>query len=166
MAESFSTESPNLQGFLKSLNLLENNVNTAVRKSMHDGAEIILKEQKRLVSNHPRLVKHITAGQLRVSKNGRMFIDCGYSDKAFQTVEGKTNMGVYGVSVEFGRPGKGKRSKKTMNQIRYGKQVEVDKGSIQPQSHIIRGFENKASEVANAVINSVNKELNKFEAKK
>ena len=163
MAEIFSTELPDIQKFIKDLDLLDENVNSAVRNAMHTAADIVVNEQKRLlVSNHPRLVKYVTKGNLKVSKKGNITIDCGYQAEAFKTYEDKTNMGVYGAAVEFGRPGTGKRSGKTMKQTRYGKETDVNKGTIQPQSHIIRGFENKLEKSANTVIDSVNRELDKF----
>ena len=163
MAETFSTDLPDIQGFIKELDLLDENVNNAVLNAMHTSADIIVNEQKRLVANsYLRLTKYITKGMLKVSKKGNITIDCGYQAETFETYEDNTNMGVYGVSVEFGRPGTGRRSGKTMKQTRYGKEIDVNKGTIQPQSHIIRGFENKAEEAANAVINNVSQEIDRF----
>ena len=161
--EVFSTDCPDLQAFIKSLDLLDDKISAAVVDAMGSAANTIVNEQKRLVqSGHPRLVKYIKKGTLRVSKKGSVYVDCGYLPDAFNSVETdkygtETNMGVYGVSVEFGRPGRGKRSKTTMTQTRHGEEVEIDKGTIQPQSHIIRGFENKANEASNAVIEAVSR---------
>lgn len=158
----FSTDCPDLQAFIKSLDLLDDKINNAVREAMHSAADIIVNEQRRLVSNHPSLVPFVTKSPLRVSKKNKVYINCGYQANAFD--EGlKKNMGEYGMAVEFGRPGHGKRSGKTMIQTRYGKQVTVNKGTIQPQSHIIRGFENKANEASNAVIEAVNRVLDEAE---
>lgn len=156
--EVFSTDLPDIQAFIKSLDLLNDKTNKALVEAMGSAAETVVNEQKRLVqSDHPRLVKYIKKGTLRVSKKGRVYVDCGYLPDAFNSVEDGTNMGVYGVSVEFGRPGKGKRSKTTMTQTRHGEKVEIEKGTIQPQSHIIRGFENKVNEASNAVIEAVSR---------
>ena len=156
--EVFSTDLPDIQAFIKSLDLLDDNVNKAVVEAMGSAAETVVNEQKRLVqSDHPRLVKYIKKGTLRVSKKGRVYVDCGYLPDAFNSIEDGTNMGVYGVSVEFGRPGTGKRSGTEMKQVRHGKEVTVKKGTIQPQSHIIRGFENKVNEASNAVIEAVSR---------
>lgn len=162
--EVFSTDCPDLQAFIKSLDLLDDKISAAVVNAMGSAANTIVNEQKRLVqSNHPRLVKYIKKGTLRVSKKGNVYVDCGYLPDAFNSVEDGTNMGVYGVSVEFGRPGTGKRSGTEMTQVRHGKEVTVKKGRIQPQSHIIRGFENKVNEASNAVIEAVNRVLDEAE---
>ncbi len=160
MAEIFSSELPDIQKFIKDLDLLDKNVNNAVLNAMHKDADIIVNEQRRLAPE--RLAKYITKGEIRVSKKGNITIDCGYQSEAFETYEGSTNMGVYGVAVEFGRPGTGKRSGKTMKQTRHGKEVDINKGTIQPQSHIIKGYDNKIEKAVNTVIDSVNKELDKF----
>ena len=162
--EVFSTDCPDLQAFIKSLDLLDDKISAAVVDAMGSAANTIVNEQKRLVqSGHPRLVRYIKKGTLRVSKKGSVYVDCGYLPDAFNSVEDGTNMGVYGVSVEFGRPGTGKRSGTEMKQKRHGKEVTVKKGRIQPQSHIIRGFENKVNEASNAVIEAVNRVLDEAE---
>ena len=50
-----------------------------------------------------------------------------------------------------------------MKQVRHGKEVEVLKGTIQPQPHIRRGFDNKVNEAVKGVIESVDSELKKLE---
>ena len=45
----FSSEMPDIQGLIKKLDMMDENVNKAVREGLKDGADIIMKEQKRLM---------------------------------------------------------------------------------------------------------------------
>ena len=73
------------------------------------------------------------------------------------------------MTYEFGRPGNGvfepfgiDRSSPTMIQVRNGEEVEVNKGTIQAEPHIRRGFDNVVEQAAQAVIDSISAELDKF----
>lgn len=149
----YSVEIPDLQEFIKSLNKLDENVNSAVRTGLKEGAEIIAAEQKRLISSKSqKLSGLIKTGQIKVSKKGNLTVDVGYDTNAVKQAP-------EGVILEFGRPSE---DKKTMKQTRNGEVYTVKIGKIEPQSHIRRGFDNKISEAAQATIDKVNRELDKF----
>ena len=146
--EFFSAELPDIQGFIKTLDLMDEKINKAVRDGLHKGADIILAEQK---------------GNVYVTKKGVLGVAVGYLSDAFIPDENNINHGVIGSVYEFGRPGQSpQRSGDTMTQKRHGKLYTVKKGAIQPQPHIRRGFDNVVEQAAQAVIDSISAELDKF----
>lgn len=179
--ETFSMDLPDIQGFIKTLDLMEENVNKAVRDGLHKGADIICKEQRRLAPDKLDLAKHISKGNVYVTKKGVLGVAVGYLSDAFIPDENNINHGVIGSMYEFGRPGKSSehhRNSDTMKQVRmripnkdekrkYWKKAvptEVDwkKGTIQAQPHIRRGFDNVVEQAVQAVIDSISAELDKF----
>lgn len=160
----FSTELPDLNGFIRELDLLDENVNEAVRDAMHEGNHVIAEEQHRLADETgiPFLAEHIREGELYATKSGGIGVTSGYMSEAFEKdAEGK-NAGVIGLTYEFGRPGQSRtRSKDTMKQTRNGKTVEVSKGKISPRPHIRRGFDNKIREAADKTIKALERETGK-----
>lgn len=161
--EIFFTELPDIQGFIKNLDLMDENINKAVREGLHKGADIILAEQKRLAPDKLDLAKHISKGNVYVTKKGVLGVAVGYFSDAFVPDENNINHGVIGSMYEFGRPGQSpERSGKEMTQKRHGKLYKVKKGTIQPIPHIRRGFDNVAEQAAQAVIDSISAELDKF----
>lgn len=161
--EMFSTDLPDLQVLVQKLNLLDENVNRAVRASLRSGADIIMKEQKRLIyGKSKRLSNAISKSQVYVNKKGELGITTGYQSGAFKTDNTGFNPGIVGMTYEFGRPGQSvKRSGATMEQMRYGKKIKVRKGRIQPHPHIRRGFDNKVHEAVQVVVSAVENEVKK-----
>ena len=118
--EMFHTDFPDLQGFIKKLNLLDENVNKAVFSAMHRGGSVINAEQKRLIQGtSQRLADAITTSRVYVTKKGVLGITSGYQSGDFQTDKNGFNPGLVGVTNEFGRPGQStQRSSETMEQMR------------------------------------------------
>lgn len=179
MEEIFTSTLPNIQGFIKELDLMDENVNAAAKSGIHQGAEIIKAEQQRLITpKSKRLAKAISSSRVTSSKKGIAYIRSGYLESAFSTDSDGFNPGVVGTMYEFGRPGssEAKRSSKTMKQKRkrrekiwskrgwkYTKakktEVEINKGTIQPVPHIRKGFDNKMDEATSVTISAIEKEL-------
>lgn len=179
--EQFSMDLPDLQALIKKLNLLDENVNLAVRKSLRSGADIIMKEQKRLISDKSkRLSDAISKSQVYVNKKGELGITTGYQSGAFKTDNTGFNPGIVGMTYEFGRPGQSaQRSGEKMEQVRriipnrkkgvrrkdWGEAVPtkimVKKGRIQSHPHIRKGFDNKLSEAVQVVVSAVENEVKK-----
>lgn len=159
--EVISSEIPDLNGFIKELNLFDKDLNNAVRKGIHNGGSIIEAEQKRLA---PEKTKDaISKGKIYITKKGIIGIKVGYQSSAFKVNSNGDNLGIIGVTYEFGRPGQSpQRSKPTMKQIRNGKEVIVNKGTIQPQPHIRRGYDNKINQACDTIFNSINNEIEKL----
>ena len=178
--ETLSMDLPDIQGFIKNLDLLDENINKAVREGLHKGADIILAEQKRLAPDKLDLAKHISKGNVYVTKKGVLGVAVGYLSDAFVPDENNINHGVIGSMYEFGRPGQStQRSDEEMEQKRkripnkksakrkdwkkaVPTRVKIKKGTIQAQPHIRRGFDNVAEQAAQAVIDSISAELDKF----
>lgn len=164
MGDGFSMDFDGLGDFIENLNLLDDNVNAAVRTGIHEGAALIEAEQKRLAPR--KTVSAIKTGNIYTTKKGKLKVSVGYLSDSFKKNGNKDGLGLIGTIYEFGRPGSSpRRSSDTMIRKRGGKEYKVQKGTIQPQSHIIRGFENKIEEAVNTVIDSVNEELDKFGGK-
>ena len=177
--EFFSTDLPDIQGFIKTLDLMNENINKAVRDGLHKGADIILAEQKRLAPDKLDLAGHISKSKLYVTKKGVIGITTGYQPNAFEPDENGINHGIVGMTYEFGRPGKSpRRSGEKMKQKRKRipnkeskrkdwekavlTEVDISKGTIQAQPHIRRGFDNKVNEAVQTVIDHINAEIDKM----
>lgn len=131
--EAFQTDFPDLKGFIKQLDMLDDNVNKSVRKNIKKGAGFIMSEQKRLIEGTAQfLADAIEMGDIYFTKNGTIGITTGYQYDAFNyedtarkkyrthTVSrhgivhdgdywqyaDKEHAGVIGLMFEFGRPGK------------------------------------------------------------
>lgn len=172
MDELFSVELPDLQGFIRQLDMLDNGVNKAVRTAMHKGAEVICAEQKRLAGAiSQRLADEISTSSVYVTKKGYIGITSGYQADAFSVKDG-FNPGIVGTMYEFGRPGQSRtRTGKTMKQIRKRRAdrnspavptvVEISKGNIAARPHIRPGFDRKIGQTVETVINSATDEIRK-----
>lgn len=165
--EVFSTQLPDLQGFIRQLDLLDENVQKAVSRSMRKGAGRIRDAQRRRIAGKvQKLAEAITVGDLHVYRNGTVTISSGYQPEAFIEHEGE-NLGVIGMTYEFGRPGESpRRSGKTMKQRRRGKngkikEVTVSKGMIAPEPHIRRGFDDVIESAVNETIDALETETGK-----
>lgn len=164
MSDIFETDLPDLQGFIRQLDLLDENVNAAVRKGMDEGADIILAEQRRRAdaTGVPFLARHIGKGKIYSTKRGSLGITTGYQAEAFGADENGKNVGVVGLTYEFGRPGQSRNRKgDKMKQRRGGKEVEVRKGKIAPRPHIRPAFDAKVKEASERTIEAVSCETGK-----
>lgn len=164
MSDAFNSDIPDLQGFIRELDLLDDNVNAAVRKGMNEGADMILAEQRRRAdaTGVPFLARHIGKGKIYSTKRGGLGITTGYQADAFKADEDGKNAGVVGMTYEFGRPGQSsRRSGDKMKQRRGGKVVEVSKGKIAPRPHIRPAFDAKIKEASERTIEAVSRETGK-----
>lgn len=162
LEEIFSTNMPDLQSFIKELDLFDENVNRALRTAMHEAGNMICLAQRRLVKSQ-RLAAAITTGQVYTTKKGSINISVGYQPEAFKTDGDGFNPGVVGMVTEFGRPGQSpQRSGDTMKQTRGGKKYTVKKGTIQPRPHIRPGFDSTKEAAAQKLIDAFNAEINKL----
>lgn len=154
--QTFTTDCPDLQKFLKDLNLLDKNVASAAADGIHEGAAIIATEQKRLIAPYsdilPTLIK---PNKIQSDKKGKVYCDVGYDSDAIKTH-------IEAVIMEFGRPGKVQGKKETQRKTKNGT-VTVKVGVIPERSHIRRAFDNKAAEATKKAIDKVNAEIEKIE---
>lgn len=174
-----SCDFPNLDAFIKQLDLTKENVNKALRAAMYESGKMIEQEQKRCILGAAyqkkekkkgggtlgeRLAPHISVGKIFSTKKGVLGISSGYQDDAFAADSKGVKPGVLGMIWEFGRPGKSSsyRSNENMKQKRNGKRVTVKKGTIQPVPHIRRGFDNVKNRAAQTVIEAYNREIDKL----
>lgn len=166
MSDDFiSCDFPDLDAFIKKLDLMDENVNAALRTGLNTGADIIISDQRRRIRGKSRrLAQAITKGGIYTTSSGGLGIKTGYQDDAFKTEGDGFNAGVVGMTFEFGRPGQssaGRRSD-TMTQTRHGKRYKVKKGSIQPLPHIRSGFDASVNAASQAVIDAYNREIDKL----
>ena len=160
--EIFSTDIPDLQSFIKELDLFDENVNRALRTAMHESGNMICLAQRRLVKSQ-RLAAAITTGQVYTTQKGGLSITSGYQPEAFRTDGDGFNPGVVGMTYEFGRPGQSAyRRSETTTRTRNGKRYKVKKGTIQAVSHIRRGFDSVKNEAVNTAIAAYNAEIDKL----
>ena len=157
-----SCDFPDLDSFIKQLDLMNASVNKALRSAMYTGADMIKNEQKRLISGKSqRLADAINKSGIEVTKGGSLKVTSGYQKEAFRDNGGFP--GVVGMTYEFGRPGQsGARKGTTMKQKRGGKIITVKKGAIQPMPHIQRGFDNMKGQAAKTMIEAYNREIDKL----
>ena len=179
--EMFSTDMPDLESFIRQLDMFDENVNKALRTAMHEAGDMVCQAQKRLIlSKSRRLSEAITTGRVYTTRDGALGITSGYQSGAFKTDSDGFNPGLVGVVTEFGRPGKSAgHTGKTMWQIRkrilnkktaerkdwekaVPTKVEIDKGTIQPYSHIRRGFDSVKEQAAQKLIDAYNAEIDKL----
>lgn len=125
--EVFHSEMPELKELIKKLNMFDEKNNLALREGISNGADIILAEQRRLISGHKvgrRLAGAIKKGRLYVTKKGVVGTTIGYQSDSFKVGSGdkywqKESAGIIGMTYEFGRPGESRqRSGETMKQKR------------------------------------------------
>lgn len=147
----FSSEMPDIQGLIKKLDMMDENVNKAVREGLRDGADIIMEEQKKLIaSKSQRLADSISKSRVYANKKNQLGVQTGYQAGAFKAdKEGETPPGRVGMVFEFGRPGQ--KGKNEITQTRNGGKVKVKNGKIEPIPHIRRGFDTKKEEAAETV---------------
>lgn len=160
----FDLDTPDLEGFIKELDMFNENVNTALRKGLHEAGDMICKSQKRLVLSKSRhLSEAISTGNVYTTKSGALGITSGYQADAFKTDSEGFNAGLVGMVTEFGRPGKSSRRQgETMTQTRKGRKYTIKKGTIQAYPHIRRGFDSTKEAAAQKLIDAYNSEINKL----
>ena len=158
--EAFSTDMPDLEGFIKELDLFDDNVNQALRTALHTAGGMIGQAQKRLVlPKSKRLAAAISTSRVYTTKDGALGITSGYQAGAFKTDSDGFNAGLVGMVTEFGRP---RSSRTKMEQTRNGKKYSVTIGKIQPYPHIRRGFDATKEQAAQVLINAYNAEIDKL----
>ena len=125
--EVFHSDLPDLKKLISQLDAMDEKANQAIRSGVNKAGDIILAEQKRLISSHDvgkRLSKALKKGQLYFNKKGTAVITTGYQSDSFNVGSGdkywqKESDGIIGLTYEFGRPGQSpQRSGKTMKQKR------------------------------------------------
>ena len=153
----FTSALPDLKGLLKKLDATKDSSNEAIRRGVNAGADIVMKEQKRLIRGKSRrLADAISKSGIVVEKKGAVSVSTGYQEDCFNVGQGKEywkreSVGIVGLVHEFGRPGESPgRTDPVMNQTRNGKNVKVKKGLIVPTPHIRRGYDIKIGEAAEA----------------
>ena len=176
MSDDFiSCEFPDLDDFIRQLDLMDENVNKALREGLNSGADIIRNAQRRLILGKPtsaksrrkhkgrlsRLAQAIDKGEIFTTKKGALGIKIGYQ---FITDDDGFDAVAIGMTIEFGRPGQSSepRRSKTMTQSRNGKRVEIKKGSIQPYPHIRLGHDTHVEQASQEVINKYNQVIDKL----
>lgn len=129
---SFSTDAPDLEEFIRELDKFDENVNKALRAGLHEVGTMICQSQRRLILSKPRakperkskmrlvkLSEAITTSAIYTTKSGALGITSGYQSSAFKSDSDGFNPGLVGKITEFGRPGKSaQHSSKTMKQMR------------------------------------------------
>lgn len=156
-SEVFSADEPDLNKFFKDLDLLKEDVYTAAASGLRSGGEMIRDRQKQLagqISSH--LPEKITCSGVKVSKNGALSVESGYTDF-------EDGWAVVGMVFEHGRPGQSsgrKNEKRYWSYRRLGKgkliSLAQKKGTIQPRPHIRRGFDEMVGAASGEVIKTVN----------
>jgi len=164
--ELFSMDIPDLQGLIKQLDMFDERQNEALRTALDTVGDNMARAQKRHIEGTEvgkKLAGHISRSRVYTTKKGVLGVRAGYQAGAFKKDEHGFNPGVVGMTYEFGRPGTSpQRSGKTMKQTRNGKQVEVNKGTIQPVPHIRKGFDETLEQNIQTLVNAVNAEIERL----
>lgn len=72
---TFSTELPDFNELIRKLDMFDENVNKAVRSALNEGADMIVAEQKRLISGKSeRLAENISKSRIYTTKKGNIGI--------------------------------------------------------------------------------------------
>ena len=164
--EFFSMELPDLDSFIKKLDMYDRQQNEALRTALHQVGDNMKQAQKRRISGvkvGDKLSEYITCGSVYTTEKGSLGIRSGYQAEAFKTDSDGFNPGVVGMTWEFGRPGQSpRRSGATMTQTRNGKRVEVNKGAIQPVPHIRAGADDTFEQNWQTLVNAANSVTDKL----
>ena len=162
----FSMEMPDLNSFIKKLDMYDRQQNEALRTALHQVGENMKNAQKRRISGvkvGDKLSEYITCGGVYTTEKGSLGIRSGYQKEAFKPDSDGFNPGVVGMTWEFGRPGQSpRRSGATMTQTRNGKRVEVNKGAIQPVPHIRAGADDTFEQNWQTLVNAANSVTDKL----
>lgn len=156
----FSMEFKSIGELIKRLDMFDEKQSTTVINAMHKAGDMIEAEQKRLAPECTR--DSVKQSKVYTTKKGSIGVTVGYQADSFNKDENGFAPGLVGTVMEYGRPGQSpERSSPTMTQVRNGKEVEVSKGTIQPQPHIRRGFDNVREKAVEIVIDTIMQELDK-----
>lgn len=139
------------------------------KEAVNKAADVILNEEKRILSNHPKYVKFVPLLSKNVYKSGSGYVAaCGYSSEVL-----KENIAP--LIIEFGR-GSGKRAVKQGGWTKekkpewwefWKKQRKSRRiGVIQPYSHIRAAWFGKKEEAQELVGNYIYDEIRKAWVKK
>ena len=159
---TFTSDMPDLESFIRELDLFDENVNKALRTAMHESGNMICLAQRRLVKSQ-RLAAAISTSDVYTTKDGALGITSGYQFSAFKSDSDGFNPGLVGMVTEFGRPGESpQRSDPETNRRVKGKTYKVKKGTIQPYPHIRRGFDAVKDRAAQVLIDAYNAEIDKL----
>ena len=160
MSDTFHSDIPDLSKFMKSLDMLDENVSKAAVTGLKKGADIIVNAQKRRISaKSQRLADAISKGTIYTTKKGSVGISTGYHAGAFKKDKDGFSTGLVGMVFEFGRPG---QKGDTMKQKRNGETVTVKIGAVQPVPHIRAGFDEAGNSASQTVIDTVSAEIDKL----
>ena len=171
MTEDFITcDFPDLDAFIRELDLLDKNVNAALRSALHKTGEMIAGAQKRKIRyKSKRLADAISSGDIFTTNNGSLGISVGYQYDAFEVDYDNfdtTKLGVVGLVFEFGRPGQSSATRSSPETYRHlNGNVSgfiVKKGTVQPIPHIRAGFDEIKGYCVKILINAYNREIDKL----
>ena len=164
--EFFSMEMPDIQGFIKKLDMYDQRQNEALLTALHKVGDNMKQAQRRRISGVKagnKLSEFITRGEVYTTEKGSLGIRSGYQKEAFKPDSDGFNPGVVGMTWEFGRPGQSpRRSGDTMTQTRNGKKVTVRKGAIQPVPHIRAGADDTFEQNWQTLVNAANSVTDKL----
>lgn len=153
MSTNTSEQGFSIQETLKSIDLMNDAVAASAAAALKSGAKLIETEQKRLISaKSGKLAGLIKAGDIdTLKKSGDIVIHIGYSSEAIEA-------GFEGLIMEFGRPGKVRKG--VMKYPLTNGKTQVRKiGRVEPTPHIRKGFDIKAEEAADQVLNELWQEV-------
>lgn len=153
MSTNTSEQGFSIQETLKSIDLMNDAVAASAAAALKSGAKLIETEQKRLISaKSGKLAGLIEAGKIKIrKKSGEIVIEIGYSTEAIKA-------GFEGLIMEFGRPGKARKGVMKYP-LRNGKTQVRKIGRVEPTPHIRKGFDNKADEAAEMVLDELWQEV-------
>lgn len=163
MANFIKFDPPAIADFVYSLEQGKAELSRNVDEALEAGAEEIANEQRRIILQKSfRLSGHIGVGCSLSTSTGKLYYETGYLGGLGDQTEVKR--WVYGVVLEFGRPGKRnrgyiERKRKTKDGYKY---IKERNGWIEEYSHIRRGFDNKYESAAEKVENAYNDTINKL----
>lgn len=161
---SFSTDAPDLEEFIRELDMFNENVNKALRVALHEAGNVICQAQRQMISwKSRRLSEAISTSGIYTTKSGALGITSGYQAGSFKTDSEGFNPGLVGMVTEFGRPGESpqRSDPETYRRVK-GKTYKVKKGTIQPYPHIRRGFDAAKDRAAQVLIDAYNAEFDKL----
>ncbi len=162
---------PDIDSFIKELDMFDENVNKALRSSIHICGEKIAGAQKRKIRfKSKRLADAISVGSVYTTEDGALGITVGYQSSAFDVdydTDNPTRIGVVGLVYEFGRPGQSSATRSSPETYRHingdiFSGFKVKKGTIRPIPHIRSGFDEIKPFCAKILINAFNAEIDKL----
>lgn len=158
MANFIKFDPPDIADFANNLEQCKTELSGNVDTALKAGATEITNEQRRIIAQKSTKLSsyiHIKPG---ITSKGKRYYEVGYTGQ--EPVE----KWLYGVVLEFGRPGK--RNKAYVTQKRKTKdgitEIKVRNGWIEEYSHIRRGFDNKVESAADNVKSAFDNTISKL----